>query len=341
MKEKQKNTQRGITLIALVITIIVLLILAMVSIKIALDGGLIEKTKEAVGIHNEKEAEQKSTLDTMTSMIYAAKKEVEPPTEEEKNALKTLSKDSLKLLAGNTGTVLESSSDLRKGDIAVMIIPTDDIYIYDFRDEFKCYYYFNSEETIKNLKYKTLKKTKTWYINYTVSDDVFEEYTGPSPIQVSDFPSDCTYSESYLEKIIKSFGTEPDAIEKISLLTDEEKAQCYGGDGSYLIAGYNVNFENIQESELVIYVYQEDETSSIIIQIIDNKNNKQYGYTNTRNGLNGTNQKYNSWLVFDNAVESQPIWKKYTGPSPIQASDFASGKIYCSSYLDRIIASFN
>ena len=38
MKQKLKNTQKGITLVALVITIIVLLILAMVSIKIVLDG---------------------------------------------------------------------------------------------------------------------------------------------------------------------------------------------------------------------------------------------------------------------------------------------------------------
>ena len=45
MKQKFKNTQRGITLVALVITIIVLLILAMVSIKIAIDGGLITKVK--------------------------------------------------------------------------------------------------------------------------------------------------------------------------------------------------------------------------------------------------------------------------------------------------------
>ena len=44
MKEKFKNN-KGITLVALVITIIVLLILAMVSIKIAIDGGLITKVK--------------------------------------------------------------------------------------------------------------------------------------------------------------------------------------------------------------------------------------------------------------------------------------------------------
>ena len=46
------NTQRGITLVALVITIIVLLILAMVSIKIAIDGGLTQKAKDAVNTHN-------------------------------------------------------------------------------------------------------------------------------------------------------------------------------------------------------------------------------------------------------------------------------------------------
>ena len=55
----KRNTQKGITLVALVITIIVLLILAMVSIKIVLDGGLITKAKDATDTHTigaEKEA---------------------------------------------------------------------------------------------------------------------------------------------------------------------------------------------------------------------------------------------------------------------------------------------
>ena len=61
MKQKLKNTQRGITLVALVITLIVLLILAMVSIRIVMDGGLIIKSKEATAQHTigtEKEAIQ-------------------------------------------------------------------------------------------------------------------------------------------------------------------------------------------------------------------------------------------------------------------------------------------
>ena len=60
MKSKLKK-QNGITLVALVITIIVLLILAMVSIKIAIDGGLITKVKDATDTHTigaEKEAIQ-------------------------------------------------------------------------------------------------------------------------------------------------------------------------------------------------------------------------------------------------------------------------------------------
>ena len=51
--------QKGITLVALVITIIVLLILAMVSIKIVMDGGLTQKAKDATAQHTigaEKEA---------------------------------------------------------------------------------------------------------------------------------------------------------------------------------------------------------------------------------------------------------------------------------------------
>ena len=50
MKQKFKNN-KGITLVALVITIIVLLILAMVSIRIVIDGGLIAKASDATKQH--------------------------------------------------------------------------------------------------------------------------------------------------------------------------------------------------------------------------------------------------------------------------------------------------
>ena len=71
MKQKLKNTQRGITLVALVITIIVLLILAMVSIKIAIDGGLTQKAKDAVNTHNV--GSEKETIGLAYSTYQIAK----------------------------------------------------------------------------------------------------------------------------------------------------------------------------------------------------------------------------------------------------------------------------
>ena len=70
MKEKFKNN-KGITLVALVITIIVLLILAMVSIKIAIDGGLIGKSNEAVTIHEE--AKTKESVQLAVAQCYMTK----------------------------------------------------------------------------------------------------------------------------------------------------------------------------------------------------------------------------------------------------------------------------
>ena len=46
MKQKSQNTQSGITLVALIITIIVLLILAMVSIRLVMNGGIIDRAEK-------------------------------------------------------------------------------------------------------------------------------------------------------------------------------------------------------------------------------------------------------------------------------------------------------
>ena len=71
MKQKLKNNQRGITLVALVITIIVLLILAMVSIKIAMDGGLITKSNESVTTYDE--AKIKESIQLAVAQCYMEK----------------------------------------------------------------------------------------------------------------------------------------------------------------------------------------------------------------------------------------------------------------------------
>ena len=60
--KKSRDTQKGITLVALVVTIIVLLILAMVSIKIGRDKGLIGKATETKSIEMKQEEKEKLTL---------------------------------------------------------------------------------------------------------------------------------------------------------------------------------------------------------------------------------------------------------------------------------------
>ena len=58
-----KNNQRGITLIALIITIVVLLILAAVTITVVTNEDIIFKAKEATKMHQVKEDEQEIELD--------------------------------------------------------------------------------------------------------------------------------------------------------------------------------------------------------------------------------------------------------------------------------------
>ena len=54
--------QKGITLVALIITIIVLLILAMVSISLVMNGGIISRAKNAVNNYASAEANEQEQL---------------------------------------------------------------------------------------------------------------------------------------------------------------------------------------------------------------------------------------------------------------------------------------
>ena len=59
---KKFKTNKGITLVALVITIIVLLILAVVSINIIINQGIITKSQEAADQYNQKAEEEQGEL---------------------------------------------------------------------------------------------------------------------------------------------------------------------------------------------------------------------------------------------------------------------------------------
>ena len=65
------KAEKGITLVALVITIIVLLILAMVSISIVYNQGLIQKSKDAVETHEKAANNEANTMNEAADNIQA------------------------------------------------------------------------------------------------------------------------------------------------------------------------------------------------------------------------------------------------------------------------------
>ena len=70
MKKSKNNRQKGITLIALVVTIVVLIILATVSILAVFgDNGIIARAQKAKNIHEEGKTDETNTLDDYASYI--------------------------------------------------------------------------------------------------------------------------------------------------------------------------------------------------------------------------------------------------------------------------------
>ena len=63
---KKLKTQKGITLIALVITIIVMLILVAVTISMAINGGLFEKAGKATRVRYERRDGKKVRISVAT-----------------------------------------------------------------------------------------------------------------------------------------------------------------------------------------------------------------------------------------------------------------------------------
>ena len=65
-----KQEERGITLIALIVTIIIMLILAGISIKLAIDNnGVIENAKEAKNQYEQSQTEEDSKLSDLSSIM--------------------------------------------------------------------------------------------------------------------------------------------------------------------------------------------------------------------------------------------------------------------------------
>ena len=162
----KRNTQKGITLVALVITIIVLLILAMVSIKIAIDGGLITKASKATDTHTIGAEEEAIQLGYSEYKIDLANNK--PASLTVKDATTEQTADGWKVtFSGTTGNVYTINS---KGEIAG---PTkeekteDDIAMekYALGDDLKGQSMKNVLSDSENIIFKQLNGRDVTFLN--------------------------------------------------------------------------------------------------------------------------------------------------------------------------------
>ena len=119
----KKNTQNGITLVALVITIIVLLILAMVSIKIVIDGGLIQKAKDATDTHTIGAEKEAIAIGYAAYQMDLAKKDPEPSLKVKGSSSITKTADEGWDIAFKVNSYhLDKNGNITKGNV-----PTEDL----------------------------------------------------------------------------------------------------------------------------------------------------------------------------------------------------------------------
>ena len=69
MSNLKNKSEKGITLIALVVTIVVLIILATISLNVVIQGGIIQKAKDAKDYHYNAQAEEHTKLEEMANGI--------------------------------------------------------------------------------------------------------------------------------------------------------------------------------------------------------------------------------------------------------------------------------
>lgn len=156
-----KENQKGITLIALVVTIVVLLILAGVSVNILLgNGGLIQRAETAKSKMNEAQKSEKQELDNIESLINKNVDNSSSETEEY---------EGISITTQTQGIVFTKSDGSTEGD--VNNIETGDIIKYgDYEYHFNQKFYTNpfgtgwsDEEAMDGWGVKAIDRSKSEY----------------------------------------------------------------------------------------------------------------------------------------------------------------------------------
>lgn len=219
------SEEKGITLIALIITIIILLILAMVSIKLVWNGGIINHSKNAVNIYNTAQTNELEQLNIVEEQMkrYTGVNIAQEPT------WWKLTETEIQELGGYDehgeldGTIALSDEKMieigpltkdgySEMGISVAIWDNNNVngYMYTHSDSVVNYWqdrHDNCNDEGANNKTDTVFKKYKWYksIKGSMFGDAVE-YTGPSPISLDDFTDEQIYCKSYLKRVIDSFN---------------------------------------------------------------------------------------------------------------------------------------
>ena len=130
MKKNVLKNNKGITLLALVVTIVVLIILAGVAIR-TINGGIIENTNKATGKYNSKATEENDTLSGYTNELnkYAGENTDNPPAPD-KPTKEPTNEEYFSWTTTDTEATITGFSDAGKekynaGEIKELVIPSE------------------------------------------------------------------------------------------------------------------------------------------------------------------------------------------------------------------------
>ena len=218
----KRNAQKGITLIALVITIIVLLILAVVSVQIITNQGIIGHAENAASLYEQKQDNELEQLNLIEQELnqYATGSDAETNnnwwdlTEEELSELTPTEVNGnlrLYVIASNEEEYYTQSIYVAvgaSGGNETDAIAMQFVDRYD-HGKYGTYYGFYTNDTFKDDVSRNFENCK-WYfaVNSSYLNATSQVYTGTVPSQILEFTDDQIYCQTYLQRIIDSFNNE-------------------------------------------------------------------------------------------------------------------------------------
>ena len=243
--KKMYKTQKGITLVALVITIIVLVILAAVSINAVMNDGLIKNAETAVGKYEAAKEKEETELGNLLQKIENAKGKVK--WEQEGNKI--------------TGT-------LPNGDEKEFTVGNKVTYTSAGQDE----YPVTEEESGVSGALQTIRRPEqiTWYVlgvdegrlqllGDTTSSVVFDGTTGfTNYVSVINSMFDAFYGNHSVETVAAGFSTDESYWRPWSLETSSLPTSFYSCD---------LDLEYLNSGLLqVMYFTQQESDSGLVYE---------------------------------------------------------------------------